>query len=108
MKNQNTQKTIQRIAKAQKILHKAKLILTALAVMMTYTVIWNPSQAKMTKSKDVKKVEVTNVQDKNITLGKGKKLKLSVNVILKKGSKASKAVKFVPKNRLLRFLKRAF
>ena len=66
----------------------------ALAVMMTYTVIWNPSQAKMTKSKDVKKVEVTNVQDKNITLGKGKKLKLSVNVILKKGSKASKAVKF--------------
>ena len=49
---------------------------------------------KMTKSKDVKKVEVTNVQDKNITLGKGKKLKLSVNVILKKGSKASKAVKF--------------
>ena len=66
----------------------------ALAVMMTYTVIWNPSQAKMTKSKDVKKVEVTNVQGKNITLGKGKKLKLSVNVILKKGSKASKAVKF--------------
>lgn len=66
----------------------------ALAVMMTYTVIWNPSQAKTTKSKDVKKVEVTNVQDKNITLGKGKKLKLSVNVILKKGSKASKAVKF--------------
>lgn len=36
----------------------------ALAVMMTYTVIWNPSQAKMTKSKDVKKVEVTNVQCK--------------------------------------------
>ena len=35
MKNQNTQKTIQRIAKAQKILRKAKLILTALAVMMT-------------------------------------------------------------------------
>ena len=35
MKNQNTQKTIQRIAKAQKILCKAKLILTALAVMMT-------------------------------------------------------------------------
>ena len=66
----------------------------ALAVMMTYTVIWNPSQAKTTKSKDVKKVEVTNVQGKNITLGKGKKLKLSVNVILKKGSKASKAVKF--------------
>ena len=32
MKNQ---KTIQRIAKAQKILRKAKLILTALAVMMT-------------------------------------------------------------------------
>ena len=32
MKNQNT---IQRIAKAQKILRKAKLILTALAVMMT-------------------------------------------------------------------------
>lgn len=30
----------------------------ALAVMMTYTVIWNPSQAKMTKSKDVKKVEL--------------------------------------------------
>ena len=49
----------------------------ALAVMMTYTVIWNPSQAKMTKSKDVKKVEVTNVQGKNITLGKGKKLKVS-------------------------------
>ena len=66
----------------------------ALAVMMTYTVIWNPSQAKTTKSKDVKKVEVTNIQGKNITLGKGKKLKLSVNVILKKGSKASKAVKF--------------
>lgn len=66
----------------------------ALAVMMTYTVIWNPSQAKTTKSKDVKKVEVTNVQGKNITLGKGKKLKLFVNVILKKGSKASKAVKF--------------
>ena len=61
----------------------------ALAVMMTYTVIWNPSQAKMTKSKDVKKVEVTNVQGKNITLGKGKKLKLSVNVILKKGSNDS-------------------
>ena len=35
MKNQNTQKTIQRIAKAQKILRKAKLVLTALAVMMT-------------------------------------------------------------------------
>lgn len=35
MKNQNTQKTIQRIAKAQKILRKAKLILTALAIMMT-------------------------------------------------------------------------
>ena len=35
MKNQNTQKTIQRIAKAQKIFRKAKLILTALAVMMT-------------------------------------------------------------------------
>ena len=35
MKNQNTQKTIQRIAKAQKILRKAKLILMALAVMMT-------------------------------------------------------------------------
>lgn len=83
--------------------------LLALAVMMTYTVIWNPSQAKTTKSKDVKKVEVTNVQGKNITLGKGKKLKLSVNVILKKGSKASKAVKFgSSKNRLLRFLKRAF
>lgn len=32
MKNQ---KTIQRIAKAQKILSKAKLVLTALAVMMT-------------------------------------------------------------------------
>ncbi len=32
MKNQNT---IQRIAKAQKILRKAKLVLTALAVMMT-------------------------------------------------------------------------
>ena len=32
MKNQ---KTIQRIAKAQKILRKAKLVLTALAVMMT-------------------------------------------------------------------------
>ena len=30
--------------------------LLALAVMMTYTVIWNPSQAKTTKSKDVKKV----------------------------------------------------
>ena len=66
----------------------------ALAVMMTYTVIWNPSQAKTTKSKDVKKVEVTNVQGKNIILGKGKKLKLSVNVVLKKGSKASKAVNF--------------
>ena len=35
MKNQNTQKTIQRIAKAQKILRKAKLVLTALVVMMT-------------------------------------------------------------------------
>ena len=35
MKNQNTQKTIQRIAKAQKILRKAKLVLMALAVMMT-------------------------------------------------------------------------
>lgn len=35
MKNQNTQKTIQRIAKAQKILRKAKLVLTVLAVMMT-------------------------------------------------------------------------
>ena len=35
MKNQNTQKTIQRIAKARKILRKAKLVLTALAVMMT-------------------------------------------------------------------------
>ena len=35
MKNQNTQKTIQRIAKAQKILRKVKLVLTALAVMMT-------------------------------------------------------------------------
>lgn len=68
--------------------------LLALAVMMTYTVIWNPSQAKTTKSKDVKKVEVTNVQGKNIILGKGKKLKLSVNVVLKKGSKASKAVNF--------------
>ncbi len=43
----------------------------ALAVMMTYTVIWNPSQAKMTKSKDVNKVEVTNVQGNNISLGKG-------------------------------------
>ena len=32
MKNQ---KTIQKIAKTQKILRKAKLILTALAVMMT-------------------------------------------------------------------------
>ena len=32
MKNQNT---IQKIAKAQKILRKAKLVLTALAVMMT-------------------------------------------------------------------------
>ena len=32
MKNQNT---IQRIAKAQKVLRKAKLVLTALAVMMT-------------------------------------------------------------------------
>lgn len=30
----------------------------ALAVMMTYTVIWNPSQAKMTKSKDVKKLRL--------------------------------------------------
>ena len=68
--------------------------LLALAVMMTYTVIWNPCQAKTTKSKDVKKVEVTNVQGKKITLGKGKKLKLSVNVVLKKESKASKAVKF--------------
>lgn len=81
----------------------------ALAVMMTYTVIWNPSQAKMTKSKDVKKVEVTNVQGKNITLGKGKKLKLSVNVILKKGSNHAKRSSLsLPKNRLLRFLKRAF
>ena len=35
MKNQNTQKTIQRIAKAQKILRKAKLVLMVLAVMMT-------------------------------------------------------------------------
>ena len=35
MKNQNTQKTIQRIAKAQKILRRAKLVLTVLAVMMT-------------------------------------------------------------------------
>ena len=35
MKNQNTQKTIQRIAKAQKILRKAKLVLMALAITMT-------------------------------------------------------------------------
>lgn len=81
----------------------------ALAVMMTYTVIWNPSQAKTTKSKDVKKVEVTNIQGKNITLGKGKKLKLSVNVILKKEVRQAKRSSLsLPKNRLLRFLKRAF
>ena len=35
MKNQNTQKTIQNIAKAQKILRKAKLVLMVLEVMMT-------------------------------------------------------------------------
>ena len=35
MKNQNTQKTIQRIAKAQKILRKAKLVLTVMAITMT-------------------------------------------------------------------------
>lgn len=56
----------------------------ALAVMMTYTVIWNPSQAKMTKSKDVKKVEVTNVQDKNITLVKARNMKLSSECYSKK------------------------
>lgn len=35
MKNQNTQKTMTKIRKTQSILRKAKLTLTALAVMMT-------------------------------------------------------------------------
>ena len=35
MKNQNTQKTIQRIAKAQKILRRANLALTVMAITMT-------------------------------------------------------------------------
>ena len=35
MKNQNTQKTMMKIRKTQSILRKAKLTLTALAVMMT-------------------------------------------------------------------------
>lgn len=71
----------------------------ALAVMMTYTISWNLGEAKTKKNKDVKKVEITNVQGKKITLGKGKKLQLSVNVILKQGSKASKAVKFTSSNK---------
>lgn len=46
--------------------------LLALAVMMTYTVIWNPSQAKTTKSKDVKKLRLRMSKAKILHLVKAR------------------------------------
>lgn len=72
--------------------------LLAFAVLMSYSITAQVGGVKAGSDKGVKKVTITNVQTKKITLGKGKKLKLTTEVLLDKGSKASKKVSFKSSN----------
>lgn len=69
-----------------------------LAVVMSYSMVTQVGDVTAASKKGVKKVTITNVLSKKITIGKGKKLKLQTSVALDKGSKASKKVVFKSSN----------
>lgn len=81
----------------EKVLRMTACLLV-FAIVLSYSVAMQVGDAEAGSNKGVKKVTITNVQTSKITLGKGKSLKLATEVILNKGSKASKKVTFKSSN----------